>query len=96
MGAYNSNSEEVEILHQRFAGVLLKDGQVGTDAAREAKIQETLKKMGVKAARREVTQSTVQQKRAQIRTLSERINSIFDVSDRHTENLMVHRSHRSF
>lgn len=63
-------------------GELLPEGVPGTDAAREAKVEETLRKMGVQSASdTKLTDPTsLEAKKAEIRRMGERINSIFDVS----------------
>ena len=57
-----------------LAGELLADGSVGTDEAREAKIEDTLRKMGVHG---------IEENRARAKenkSVGDQITSIFDVS----------------
>ena len=57
-----------------LAGELLADGSVGTDEAREAKIEDTLRKMGVQG---------IEENRARAKenkSVGDQITSIFDVS----------------
>lgn len=59
---------------------VLQDGVPGIDSAREAKVAETLRKMGVQSSSdNPADPSTLDAKRAEIRTMSEKINSIFDL-----------------
>lgn len=58
------------------AGGLLEEGEVGSDAAREAKIQETLRKMGVKG----VTEMKAKADAESGKGPGQQITSIFDVS----------------
>lgn len=53
------------------AGALLEEGAVGTDEAREAKIEETLRKMGIKGAQDIAKENQ--------KSVGEKITSIFDV-----------------
>lgn len=65
----------VYVARRPCVGDVLADGAVGTDAAREAKIEDTLRRMGVQGVR------DVQAKaQAESKDIGTQIKSIFDVS----------------
>lgn len=60
---------------------MLEDGVIGTDEAREAKIEETLRKMGVQSigeVRAEKAKAIEEEKNK--KSMGQQITSIFDVS----------------
>lgn len=60
---------------------MLKDGVIGTDEAREAKIEATLRKMGVQSigeVREEKRKAILEE--AEKKSMGDKITSIFDVS----------------
>lgn len=62
-------------------GEVLEDGVIGTDEAREAKIEETLRKMGVQSigeVRAEKAKALEEEKNK--KSMGQQITSIFDVS----------------
>lgn len=63
----------------RAQGEVLKDGVIGTDEAREAKIEETLRKMGVQSVG-EVRAENAKAAEEEKKGVGEQISSIFDVS----------------
>lgn len=63
-------------------GELLAEGSVGTDEAREAKIEETLRKMGVKGIEEN------REKAKENKSVGDQITSIFDVIPAETQLVM--------
>lgn len=55
---------------------MLEDGVIGTDAAREAKIEETLRKMGVQS----IGEVRAEKAADEDKSVADKITSIFDVS----------------
>lgn len=55
---------------------MLEDGVIGTDEAREAKIDETLRKLGVQG----ISEVRKEQAEEEKKSVGQQITSIFDVS----------------
>lgn len=71
-----SQASSKTLAHSSMTGVILPDGVAGTDEAREAKIEETLRRLGVKGA--EKTKQAVPPKE-EPKNLNEQLSSVFDV-----------------
>ncbi|CAM9203363.1 unnamed protein product [Scytosiphon promiscuus] len=65
-------------------GEVLDDGVIGTDAAREAKIEETLRKMGVQS----IGEVRAEKAAEEEKSVAEQITSIFDLIPAETQLVM--------
>eukprot|EP00752_Nemacystus_decipiens_P005577 g5046.t1 len=89
MGGMGGGGKQIPEVKMAKRGEVLEDGVVGTDEAREAKIEETLRKMGVQSigeVRAEKAKALEEEKNK--KSVGQQITSIFDLIPAETQLLM--------